>query len=342
MHPQRNTPSLHALANTSKQVVNGNVWHKAMNIYLSDLRASFDAKHFGASLEDGSVTIWRSDSQFPITTVQPGFSGGEHRHFIDPVNRVIYSGTWLDGLTCFDYAENRIVWHRKDLIGIQTVDLSIGFPASVFVTLNAPDYKLNEPGVISGIVELAARDGSTKWTTEDGDWVHVDPRQPLLVIQDRYNRVVRILDATKKEVGSAPMINFAVIDVGFSKDMIALAEGVKGVRVLDHRGSVISRYLPRNRKPNCIRVAFHEDHLIVFDSWKGSFVTIVDPDTGKLVAEYEREFHDTICFIDNGSRFVDKSGQIFRSTNGQLETTLKAKQADADNRPLSLTLGQKS
>ena len=295
-----------------------------MSVFLRDTRASFDSRHFGASLEEESITIWRSDSPDPITTVQPGFSGGRNRHFIDPLNRLIYSGTWENGLTCFDYADNRIVWRRNDLIGIQTVDLSAGFPASVFVTLEAPDYRLDEPGVISGIVELAAQDGRTKWATEDGGWVYADPRQPLLLIQDRCNDIVHILDADKNEVGSTPMIHFAIIDVGFSQDMIALAEGAKGVRILDHKGSVISQYSPNNRKPNCIRVAFSDDYLIVFDSWKGSFVTIIEPDTGKVVMEYKRESHGTICFIDKGSRFIDPSGQICRSINGQPETTLKA------------------
>lgn len=297
-----------------------------MSILLQDTRASYDSRHFGASLEKETITIWRSDSRSPITSVRPGFSGGEDRHFIDPVNRLVFSGTWEDGLTCFDYADNRKVWHRTDLIGIQTVNLSAGFPGSVFVTLEAPDYRLDEPGVVSGIVELSSEDGRTRWTTEDGDWLYADPKQPFLVIQDSCNDVVRILDIEKKEVGSAPMIHFAIMDVGFSDKLIALAEGEKGVRILNHKGQVISQYAPRSRKPNCIGVAFSGDHVVVDDSWDGSFVTVINPTTGEVISEYERESHDDICFIDDGSRFVDTAGQIYRSIDGQLETTLKAEQ----------------
>jgi hypothetical protein len=144
------------------------------------------------------------------------------------------------------------------------------------------------------------------------------------VIQDRLNRVVRILDDQKNEVGSIPMVHFAIIDVDFGKDVIALAEGEKGVRILDYRGALLSHYAPQDRKPNCIRVAFDENQLIVYDSWDGSFVTIIDPWTGKLIAEYEREFHDDICFINDGSRFIDSSGQIFRSNDGHLVATVRA------------------
>lgn len=299
-----------------------------MSILLRDIRASYDSHHFGACLVKESITIWRSDSPTPITTVRPGFSGGENRHFIDPVNRLIYSGTWEDGLTCFDYEDNRTVWHRSDLIGIQTVDLSAGFPTSLFVTLEAPDYRLNEPGVISGIVELAAEDGRTKWTTEDGDWIYADPKQPILVLQDRCDKIVRILDVTRNEIGSTPMVHFAIIDVGFSDQMIALAEGEQGVRVLNHKGDLISQYAPQGRNPNCIRVAFSGERVIVFDSWDGSFVTTIEPTTGEVVSEYQRESHGTICFIDRGSRFVDPSGRICRSIDGQIETTLEAEQVD--------------
>jgi hypothetical protein len=188
---------------------------------------------------------------------------------------------------------------------------------------------LDEPGIISGIVELDAKDGSAKWMANHGDWVYLHRQQPLIVIQDRCNRVVRILDE-KNEVGSIPMVHFAIIDVDFGKEMIALAEGEKGVRILDHRGALLSHYAPKGRKPNCIGVAFDEDRLIVFDSWDGSFVTIIDPCTGKLIAEYEREFHDDICFIDDGSRFVDSSGQICRSNDGCLITTVKAEQRSTE------------
>ena len=295
-----------------------------MSILLRDIRASYDSHYFAASLENESITIWRSDAPVPIATVQPGFSGGKNRHFTDPVNRLIYSGTWEDGLTCYDYEDNRVAWHRRDLIGIQTVGLSAGFPSSVFVTLEAPDCRLDEPGVISGIVELDAKDGSTKWKAENGGRVFVHPRQPLLVVQDRRNNLVRFLGGDKNLIGSVPMVNFAIIDVGFANNTIALAEGSKGVRVLDLKGTLLSQYAPKDRKPNCIDVAFSGDYLIVFDSWEGTFVTIIEPATGKVIAEYERESHGSICFIDDGSRFVDSSGLICRSVDGQPETKLKA------------------
>lgn len=293
-----------------------------MSIFLRDTRASYDSCHFGASLEEGAITIWKSDSSLPITTVKPGFSGGESRHFVDSVNRLIYSGTWEDGLTCYDYADDRVVWHRNDLIGIQTVNLSAGFPASVFITLERPDYR-QEPEIISGIVELDAYNGSSRWRADKGDWVYLHPRKPLIVIQDRRNRMIRILDRAKTEVGSIPMVHFAILNVAFGENLIAIAEGAKGVRVCDLHGKVISHYAPTGRKPNCINVTFAGDRVCIHDSWDGSFVSIIDPYSGKLISEYKRDSHGAMCFIDDGIRFVDSSGRVCQSFDGEVVATLK-------------------
>lgn len=291
---------------------------------FSDTRASYDSRYFGSCLEKGSITIWRSDSTFPIATVKPGFSGGTERHAIDSVNRLIYSGTWEDGLTSYDYDEKKVVWHRSDLVGIQTVNISAGFPSSVFLTLATPDHRLDEDGMFSGIVELDAQTGSTRWTLEDGHWVYLHPRKPLIVVQDSCEKVVRILDNCKNEIGITPMANFAIIDVGFADDMIALAEGQKGVRIIDFSGRVISHYVPLAREPNCIRAEFDGDCVCVFDSWKGSFVSVIEPRTGRLITEYQRDTHGEICFIDDGSRFVDCVGRICKSRDGKVVAELDA------------------
>jgi len=245
------------------------------------------------------------------------------RHVIDPINHRIYSGTWEKGLTCFDYARNRVVWHRSDVIGIQSVSHSAGFPESIIVSLEAPDYLVDEPGVSSGIVELNARDGSTTWRTTAGDRAFTHPCQSLIVMTDRYKKQIYLLDKQREIVGSLPMTYFAVIDVGFSKDMIALAEGKEGVRIIDRKGQVISHYITKNRKTNCIGVAFFNDRLVVFDYAEKSFVTIIDPSTGEVSGEYEYQSYGFICFIDHGSRFVTSSGEICRSIDGKHEIKLK-------------------
>jgi len=301
-----------------------------MKPHFRERRASPDSHHFGASLNKEEITLWETQSFSKIATMRPGFSGGRQRYIVDPLDHIIYSGTWEEGLTAFDYMSEKQVWRRKDLIGIQRVDLSPAFPTSIFVTLETPDYRVDEPGVFSGIVELERATGKTVWRTRNGDDVYTHPERPVLVIQDRAADKIRILNEERKETASTKMLNFAVVDLAFSDGLIALAEGAKGTRVIDLNGKTISRNLPKGRKPNCIRITFSGDHVCVYDSWEGAYITIIRPESGKTESEYERESGGDPCFIDDGARFVDAFGRVFHSQDGRADGTIEAEQGGAE------------
>ncbi|MFT6242097.1 MAG: hypothetical protein ACJAQT_004200 [Akkermansiaceae bacterium] len=274
-----------------------------MKTDFRERRASPDSHHFCASLNNEEITVWGTREFNKIATMRPGFSGGRERYIVDPLDHIIYSGTWENGLTAFDYMSEKQQWKRKDLIGIQRVDLSPAFPTTIFVTLEAPDYRVEEPGIFSGIVELERKTGKTVWKSDKGDDVYLHPDRPILVVQDRVEDRIRILNERREETASTEMLNFALIDLAFSGELIALAEGAKGTRVLDTSGKTISRNIPAGRKPNCTRVAIFRDHVCVYDSWENSFITIIDPKSGKTVSEYKMETGGDPCFIDNGARF---------------------------------------
>jgi len=286
-------------------------------------RASYDTHHVGARLSEGVISIWNTKQRKFVASAKPGFKGGRQRYAIDPFNHLIYSGTWEDGLTCFDYGSDRVVWHRDDLVGIQRVEISGAFPTSLFVTLEAPDYRLDEPGVFSGAIEIEAKSGKEIWRATRGDNVYAHPEKPILLIQRQGDRQLDILNGERKLIGSAAMLNFAILDVAFGSESIALAEGAKGTRVIDYEGKTISENVP-DRKPNCIDITFDEGLVCVFDSWEDSFVTLIDPASGKAVSEYKRDSHGDICFVENGSRFVDFRGRLFRTRDGKPDGELKA------------------
>jgi hypothetical protein len=134
--------------------------------------------------------------------------------------------------------------------------------------------------------------------------------------------VVRIFEADQKKAGSIGMSNFAVMDVAFSDALIALAEGKTGVRVIDHRGKLVSSYVPPGRHPNCIGVAFSGNVLHVHDSWDGSYVLTLNPTSGELLSEYKRSAGGDLCFINEGSSFVNVRGEVCRSSDGAVQLVL--------------------
>jgi len=290
---------------------------------FQDIRSSCDERLLGTHAGGETVKLWDANTLQEIASVEPGFSGGEDRMAIDPASSCIFSGTWEEGLTCYDFATERVIWHRNDLIGIQRVDFSHAFHTSLFVALEAPDYRVDEPGVFSGVVELDARNGRTRWKTDDADSVYLHPDRPVMVLTNRADRMLRIFDGSRKLLGSTPMAYFAILDVAFHGEQIAFAEGAEGIRLTDLRGKILASYRPQSRQPNCLRVAFTEvaDAVIVFDSWDATFVTRLDG-AGRFVNEYQRDSHGSVCFFRKGTRFLDIDGRICRTADGGVEGTI--------------------
>jgi WD40 repeat protein len=293
--------------------------------HILAMRASADGRLFGTSSDDETIKVWDAVTLTEIASIRPGFSGGEDRLALDPTSSRVFSGTWEAGLTCYDYTEHREVWRRADLIGIQRVDFSPAFPSSLFVALEAPDYRVDEPGVFSGVVELDAATGRLLWRTDDADTIFLHPSRPLSVLVDRRERIIRILDDSRRLIGSTPMIYFAVLEVAFHGEVIALAEGGEGIRLIDTRGRVQASHRPPSRESNCLRISFvgGADALAAFDSWEGSYITRLDG-AGQVVAEYERESHEDVCFIGDGTRFLDAQGRVCRTATGAADMQIKA------------------
>src|SRR5688572_24070899 len=99
-----------------------------MAFHLTDPRAAFDGRHLIASLNESQLTIWKTNPPVELATVEIKLDAHSQRQAFDPINRVIYSGMWEGGLTAYDLDTREALWHRGDLVGIQKVDLSGGFP----------------------------------------------------------------------------------------------------------------------------------------------------------------------------------------------------------------------
>ena len=285
---------------------------------VRDCRASLNSQYVCGSRNKGEITIWDIESLVEIASVRPGFSGGKERYIVDSETSVVYSGTWEEGLTAFDYVAKKPLWHRPDLVGIQRVDMSAGLPSSLFVSLEAPDYRVGDPGVFNGIAEIDVSSGDTLEKTEGFYRLIAHTSLPVLVLEDRAEKLIRVVDRQDERVATTEMLHFALLDVAFGEGFIALAEGVKGTRIIDHDGNTVSRNVPPNWKPNCLDIGFDGDVVCVFDSWDGSFISLIDPASGAILSEYEAATGGGVCFVGDGSRYVDGRGVVSRSRDGEV------------------------
>jgi hypothetical protein len=172
-------------------------------------------------------------------------------------------------------------------------------------------------------VELDAATGRERFRTTKADAVYLHPTKPIFVLSSDCSRMIHVMDDSRKSLGSARMTYFAILDVAYHEERIAISEGGEGVRIIDLQGKVLASYRPPSRKPNCLNIAFASsgDELTVFDSWEGSYMTRLDG-SGHLISEYQRKSHEDVCFIGDGTRFLDALGHVCRSTDGGVEAKL--------------------
>lgn len=320
-----------------------------MSDWLHAFSVSGDGRCFCGSMKGGIIRIWDASDLSLITAIDTGFPEGFHRLAIDGGNHLLFTGGWGDGLACHDFRSGARLWHRSDLVGIQKVEHSLGFPSSIHVALEIPDTMQDDPGVPSGIAELDSRSGKTLWQTGEGSSAFLHPTEPLLVIEgvlkpesplrrrSWFPRLFTlfsgsamasnlvILDGSKSRRAELEMANFAILDVAFAADLMALAEGQKGVRIIRRGGSVLKHHASEGRESNFICAGFDHSsgNWVFLDDSEGAFVVMLDGKTGNLTGEYRREPGGGIHLIGDGSRYVDDQGQVCRTRDGTVLAKLE-------------------
>jgi outer membrane protein assembly factor BamB len=282
-------------------------------VLLSDLQFSADSTCFAGSPAKGCLVIWRTDSPIPQASLIIPETG---RYALDPGHHRIFAGTWEHGLYCFDVPSGCLLWHRLDLAGIGHVRVSPAFPGSVFITTSIDDWRIDEPGGFTGVMELDGTDGKSIWKAAGVGNVFLHPDKPVILAEDEVKEKLLLLDKRRKKMAVIPKLNFGLLDVAFQSDLFATAEGERGLRLINNRGKVMLSYLPPSRESNFLALSFSGDELFYFDSWERNFVGRLNVETGKLLSEYEVPEPRDICFAHSGRLFVSSQGRVCRTSDG--------------------------
>ena len=288
---------------------------------MSEFRAfctSHDGQYFAGCTDDGLIRIWSATDLSLAATLYNSFEDCDLRMAIDPGNHLLFSGAWGEGLSCHDYLTGAQLWHRSDLPGIQKVDYACGFPSSIHVAAEVPDTEPDETPVLDGVIELDSRTGEVLWQDRDGSSMFLHPSDALVVMENRDDQTLSILDGSKKIRGSLEMAYFAIMDVAFHGGLIAVAEGTEGLRIIDQQGKVLLRHIPTDRKCHFIQAGFDRStgNWLFLDNEEDLFLVTLDGKSGQLVNEFRSSSWDYL--IGDGSRIVDSEGQVYRSSNGEL------------------------
>jgi hypothetical protein len=290
---------------------------------MSEFRAfctSHDGQYFAGCTDAGLIRIWDATDLSLVATLYNSFEDCDLRMAIDPENHLLFSGAWDEGLSCHNYLTGAHLWHRDDVPGIQKVDYTRGFSASIHIAAEIRETEPDETTVLYGVIELDSRSGKMLWRDPDAYSMFLHPSDAWVVMENRDDRTLSILDGSKQIRGSLGMAYFAIMDVAFNGDLIAVAEGTEGVRIIDRQGKVLARLIPTNRECHFIQAGFDRStgNWLFMDNEEDSFLAIVDGKSGKLLSERQGGSWSDVNLIGDGSRFVDSEGQVHRTSDGEV------------------------
>lgn len=282
---------------------------------FKELRSSVGSNLFGSSIGENTLCVWDGSTHESLTEINCIFSGGRSRFLINEREKVVIVGTWEDGIRCYDLSTGDVIWERKEIIGVQSLQASFAIPESVFVSVEAPDYRLDDPSAYDGVLELATSNGKEKWRSDQFSEIYADPNSTLLVGVNCGEREIYFLDKGKRKQATIPMEYFAVLDVEFGKDSVLIAEGKCGIRIFDKKQfSLRGTWTPEGREANCIRAGYVVDRseYLVQDSWDSSFLVHFS-ENGTQIKEQDLPSNSDLCFIDKGRYFIQRDGSIYSS-----------------------------
>ena len=288
---------------------------------MSEFRAfytSHDGQYFAGCTDEGLIRVWNAADLSLVATLYNSFEDCSLRMAIDPGNHLLFSGAWDEGLSCHDYMTGAHLWHRDELPGIQKVDYACGFPSSIHVAAEVPGTEPDETTALEGVIELDSRTGKIIWQDKEVSSMFLHPSDALVVIENRRDRQMSILDGSKKICGSLGMAHFTIMDVAFNGDLIAVAEGTHGLRIIDRQGKVLVRHIPTDRECHFIRVRFDHSsgNWSFVDQHDEAILVTLDGKSGRLLNECRSNSWGSP--IGDGSRYVDYEGQVCRLGDGEV------------------------
>ena len=291
---------------------------------LDYLRASYDSRYLVGSVDSDSSIVWDVNRPKPMKTVRTDIADSVRRHLVHPVAPTLVTASWDDGLSAIDLRSGKVVWHRDDLLGIQSIDASAAFPNSIFIGLETPDHL--DCDHLRGVIEVDLLNGSTLWFDDQNETtaVYLDAVEPTILVVD-IGKSLRIIHRQDGREYSLPSTGQFVLDASLYAGLIAIAEGDAGVRIADARGKVISTYQNHLDDGYChgVGVALGPDWLRVDD---GGSIGTVDPRQGTLKhATPVRSNSWKTCFLNHGEQFVTSSGVIRQTDSGEPIGKLEAK-----------------
>ena len=194
-------------------------------------------------------------------------------------NKQCFCGTYYAwGLACFDIGTGQVVWHRKDLKRFYGLSFSKA-RNSLFAYFNG-----------KSAIELNPTTGECLNSFRGVVEIHASPFDESLLLVDTKN--FRLTDRSGDTLWSVQRESFAILDVAWSQDTVAISEvgadnpdGSKaGIRCFSLHGELLWRYKGQNTHVDPLQFRQRTNSFIGVDFTSGEACLLVelDKDSGKV------------------------------------------------------------
>lgn len=276
------------------------------------IRPTLDGGLIGQA-RDGGIKVWSADGS--IVAELPAIKvSSEGRIIASKKSGIVVHASWGKGLFATSFSGEKL-WKNRKMRGIQRIEFADS--ETLLISKEMDDHwrkRFREP---VGIVEVRVKDGRIigSWKETSFARAFTAPGKNGYILVDKYAKRVRYLDADKKPLWDVPMPHFTVLDVAFGDDLIGLADGPKGLRVLTKSGETA---LAKGSDGQVSRLAFVGQQCLVYDSWDKSVLEVLDFETGQKSKSFELPDHAPPVFFGNRGRYAHPTGAIYDAFSGEL------------------------
>jgi WD40 repeat protein len=289
------------------------------------MAASKRSSRVAAALFESQVQIWDVETGKLIKEFETVFSFGGSRLTLGPLGERCIAAAWKagkdGGVACYDTNTGMLVWHRQDLKQTQRVRFSPGGESAWCVPDSGPTKLLDSANgktldALTGVRDIF----DSAYSAE------------LLLVKRK-----RIYILTKEKTLQVPRLTFALLDVAFGPQTIAISESAGPVRCLDSStGNELWRQSP-GKQIHYLRVWYRQTdgnfYGVPWDFRTGSFRSLVrlDANSGKPTVVCSLHSWDEV-YCTKSDRLITSNGEVINLSDGKRLHQLQFPETDYPDR----------
>lgn len=278
---------------------------------IKSVSGSFAVPIVVAVVANDDVQLWDIENSLRLDQVATFSKTPGVMASLSSDGKMFFAGSYYAGGGMgYSISERREVWRRKDLRRFSSLT-SHPFEPSIFCSFD------RKPSL-----QLDSHTGATLNRLHGVKEVYASPFEPLLIFGSRDLRIGKSLERANIRI---PRTTFAVLDIAFARNLVAVSESGGLVRCFDlSSGKEVWRYEP-TQGVHVLHVSFcPKVNVFVGVDWaytkkKGDCRLLhFDADTGRCKVLTRLESALDFAFCLEGLRLVNSEGAVIDTSTGKL------------------------